>query len=128
MSVLIQDKLAEVTQKIAEFQANEGGKWSENTVKTQVQQRKTIQSYLLVMSELLSNIEAKEVKMETAILDKFKRLTTLTEARAAAPIVIKEGDSLLNVMKKYSDRKFESIAKAADKAGLKLNGNKFVKA
>lgn len=128
MKTLVADKLAEVTLKIAEFQKNEGNKWSENTCKTQIQQRKVIQSYLLVVSELLGNIESnKEVKMDVKVLDKFKSLTTLTEARQSAPIVIKEGDLLVVVLKKYSDRKFEAIAKAAEKAGLKLNGNKFVK-
>lgn len=128
MKTLVNDKLAEVTLKIAEFQKNEGGKWSENTCKTQVQQRRTIQSYLLVISDLLENIGAGEVKMEPKVLDKFKSLTTLTEARQCSPIVIKEGDLLVVVLKKYSDRKFEAIVKAAEKAGLTLAGTKFVKA
>lgn len=128
MGLLVSDKLAEVVGKIAEFEKNEGNRWSENTCKTQIQQRKVVKDYLLIISELLENIENNEVKMDAKVLDRFKSLTTLTEARQSASIIIKDGDLLVVVLKKYSDRKFEALMKAAEKAGLKLDGNKFVKA
>lgn len=127
MKVLVADKLAEVVSKIAEFQKNEGGKWSDNTCRTQIQQRKTIQSYLLIISDLLENIEKDEVSMEPKMVDKFKSLVTLTEARQNSSVVINEGDLLVVVLKKYSDKKFEVIMKAAEKAGLTLDNNKFVR-
>lgn len=127
MKVLVADKLNEVVSKIAEFQKNEGGKWSDNTCRTQIQQRKVIQNYLLIISDLLENIEADEVKMAEKVTEKFKSLTTLTEARQNASVVINEGDLLVVVLKKYSDKKFEVILKAAEKAGLTLDNNKFVR-
>lgn len=127
MNLLVADKLAEVVSKISDYEKNEGGKWSENTCKTQIQQRKVYKDFLLIISELLENVEATEVKMDSKILDRFKSLTTLTEARQTSSIVINDGDLLVVVLKKYSDRKFEAITKAADKAGLTLVGNKFIK-
>ena len=74
-----------------------------------------------------------DVKLDTADSDTFVLITTLaTERTVSASVEVKEGDSILDLLQKYADKKDIStkLNKACEKAGLKLDyaAGKVVKA
>lgn len=74
-----------------------------------------------------------DVKLDEADSNTFVLITTLaTERTVSASVEVKEGDSILDLLQKYADKKDIStkLNKACEKAGLKLDyaAGKVVKA
>lgn len=71
-----------------------------------------------------------DVKLSEDDANTFVLITTLASERVyKSPVEIHEGDSILEVLQKYQDYKTDTITKAAEKAGLKMDYTKgiFVK-
>ena len=72
-----------------------------------------------------------DVKLSEDDANTFVLITTLASERVyKSPVEIHEGDSILEILQKYQDYKTDTITKAAEKAGLKMDYTKgvFVKA
>lgn len=72
-----------------------------------------------------------DIKLSEDDANTFVLITTLASERVyKSPVEIHEGDSILEVLQKYQDYKTDTITKAAEKAGLKMDYTKgvFVKA
>ena len=122
---LCQERINEVKQAIAVLKTSD-----KKSASTQLyQKRKEIKS-LTVISELLSLITSDEVKLKSN--DDFISLTNLSsERKVYEAVVINEGDALLDILKKYADRKdiYNKVMNAAEKNGLVLDAstNTFIK-
>lgn len=122
---LCQERINEVKQAVAILKTSD-----KKSASTQLyQKRKEIKS-LTVISELLSLITSDEVKLKSN--DDFISLTNLSaERKVYEAVVINEGDALLDILKKYADRKdiYNKVMNAAEKNGLVLDAstNKFIK-
>lgn len=71
-----------------------------------------------------------DVKLSEDDANTFVLITTLASERVyKSPVEVHEGDSILEVLQKYQDYKTDTITKAAEKAGLKMDYTKgiFVK-
>lgn len=122
---LCQERINEVKQAVAVLKTSD-----KKSASTQLyQKRKEIKS-LTVISELLSLLTNDEVKLKSN--DDFISLTNLSaERKVYEAVVINEGDALLDILKKYADRKdiYNKVMNAAEKNGLVLDAstNKFVR-
>ena len=122
---LCQERINEVKQSIAVLKTSD-----KKSASTQLyQKRKEIKS-LTVISELLSLITSDEVKLKSN--DDFISLTNLSaERKVYEAVVINEGDAMLDILKKYADRKdiYNKVMNAAEKNGLVLDAstNTFIK-
>lgn len=122
---LCQERINEVKQAVTVLKTSD-----KKSASTQLyQKRKEIKS-LTVISELLSLITTDEIKLKSN--DDFISLTNLSaERKVYEAVVINEGDALLDILKKYTDRKdiYNKVMNAAEKNGLILDAssNKFVR-
>lgn len=122
---LCQERINEVKQAVTVLKTSD-----KKSASTQLyQKRKEIKS-LTVISELLSLITTDEIKLKSN--DDFISLTNLSaERKVYEAVVINEGDALLDILKKYADRKdiYNKVMNAAEKNGLILDAssNKFVR-
>lgn len=122
---LCQERINEVKQAVAVLKTSD-----KKSASTQLyQKRKEIKS-LTVISELLSLITSDEVKLKSN--DDFISLTNLSaERKVYEAVVVNEGDALLDILKKYADRKdiYNKVMNAAEKNGLVLDAstNTFIK-
>lgn len=124
---LVDEKLNELKSTIATTKTSDA--ISKNTRSTKLyalgRERRVLH---LIRSLLEAN---PDIKLSKDDADTFVLITTLASERTIQQaIVIKEGDKILEIMQRYSERKGDAIKKAAEKAGLKMDYAKgvFVKA
>lgn len=126
---LIDDKLNELKAVIAETKTSDA--ISKNTRSTKLYALGRDRRILHLIRTLM---EANpDIVLGNADMDTFVLITTLASERTvAASVTVKEGDSILDLLQKYADKKDISskLNKACEKAGLKLDyaSGKVVKA
>lgn len=115
---LVDEKLNELKSTIATTKTSES--ISKNTRSTKLY---ALGRERRVLHLIRSLIEANpDIKLSKDDADTFILVTTLASERVVQQsIVIKEGDKILDIMQKYQERKGDSIKKAAEKAGLKMD-------
>lgn len=102
----------------------------ESTKRTQNFQRTREIHNLQVMAALLDAIPGDTVSLEPIIVDYFNRATGLTAVRKAKyTIEVHEGDSVMDLLDKYSSLKdvYKKIQKAVAEAGLRIVGSDIVR-
>ena len=112
---LIDEKVNELKATIASLKTNEA--LSKSTRGTQLYARGRERRVLLLIRELISNCNA-ETKLSEASMDTFVLITTLASERTQQKAVeVKEGDKLMDLLKKYEDRKdiLKKLQAAAEK-------------
>lgn len=114
---LIDEKVDELKATIASLKTNET--LSKSTRGTQLYARGRERRVLLLIRELISNCNA-ETKLTETSMDTFVLITTLASERVQQKAVeVKEGDKLMDLLKKYEDRK--DILKKLQSAAEKIN-------
>ena len=114
---LIDEKLDELKKSIAETKTSES--ISKNTRGTKLYALGRERRVLHLIRSLLEN---NDIKLGADDMNTFVLLTTLASERAIqSSIEINEGDKILDVLQKYSDRKAVNIMKAAERKGLKTD-------
>lgn len=126
---LIDDKLNELKAVIAETKTSDA--ISKNTRSTKLYALGRDRRVLHLIRTLM---EANpDIALDNADMDTFVLITTLASERTVqSSVVVNEGDSILDLLQKYADKKDISskLNKACEKAGLKLDyaSGKVVKA
>lgn len=126
---LIDDKLNELKAVIAETKTSDA--ISKNTRSTKLYALGRDRRILHLIRTLM---EANpDIVLDNADMDTFVLITTLASERTVqSSVTVKEGDSILDLLQKYADKKDISskLNKACEKAGLKLDyaSGKVVKA
>lgn len=117
---LIDEKLNELKSTIATTKTSDA--ISKNTRSTKLYALGRDRRVLHLIRTL---VEANpDVKLDEADSNTFVLITTLaTERTVSASVEVKEGDSILDLLQKYADKKDIStkLNKACEKAGLKLD-------
>lgn len=118
---LVEEKITDLKSQIAAMKVNET--LSKNTRGTQLyklgRERRVLHLINSLISQLGGNVSLNEADMDTFVL-----ITTLTGERAdRSSVEVKEGDSILELMQKYAEKKdlAAKLNKAAEKKGLKLD-------
>ena len=112
---LIDEKIDELKSTIASLKVNET--LSKATRGTQLYARGRERRILQLVKELVSAVPA-ETKLTEASMDTFVLITTLASERVQQKAVeVKEGDKLMDLLKKYEDRKdiLKKLQAAAEK-------------
>lgn len=117
---LIDDKLNELKAVIAETKTSDA--ISKNTRSTKLYALGRDRRVLHLIRTLM---EANpDIALDNADMDTFVLITTLASERTVqSSVVVNEGDSILDLLQKYADKKDIStkLSKACEKAGLKLD-------
>lgn len=117
---LIDEKLNELKSTIAETKVSES--ISKNTRSTKLY---ALGRERRVLHLIRSLIEANpDVKLDKNDSDTFVLITTLaTERVVQSSVEVHEGDKILDLLKKYEDKKniADKLNKACEKSGLKLD-------
>ena len=114
---LIDEKLAEMKATIESTKRNDA--ISKNTRSTKLYALGRERRVLHLIRAL---VEKADVKLSPEDNDTFVLLTTLASERAVqVTIEINEGDKILDILQKYSDRKAVNIMKAAERRDLKAD-------
>ena len=114
---LIDEKIDELKTTIAALKVNKT--LSKATRGTQLYGRGRERRVLQLVKELISAVPA-ETKLSEASINTFVLITTLASERTRYDAVeIKEGDKLMDLLKKYEDRK--DILKKLQAAAEKLD-------
>lgn len=111
----IDEKVDELKSTIASLKTNET--LSKSTRGTQLYARGRERRVLLLIRELVSNCNA-EMKLSEPSMDTLTLITTLASERTQQKAVeVKEGDKLMDLLKKYEDRKdiLKKLQAAAEK-------------
>lgn len=113
MKKLIDEKLKELKSSIAKTKTDES--ITKNTRSTKLyalnRERKVL--------HLIASLYKDDTKLSDEDKDTLILITTLaTERVQQTTIEIKEGDSILEVLERYKDKKSSNIMKAAEKKGL----------
>lgn len=124
---MVQEKINDLKSQIAAMKVNET--LSKNTRGTQLYKLGRDRRILHLIASLLKD----DTKLEGDDLDTFVLITTLSSERAErASIEVKEGDTILELMQKYEEKRDlqKKLIAACEKAGLKLDytSGKVVKA
>lgn len=124
---MVQEKINDLKSQIAAMKTNET--LSKNTRGTQLYKLGRDRRILHLIASLLKD----DTKLEGDDLDTFVLITTLSSERAErTSIEVKEGDTILELMQKYEEKKDlqKKLIAACEKAGLKLDytSGKVVKA
>ena len=112
---LIDEKVDELKSTIASLKTNET--LSKSTRGTQLYARGRERRVLLLIKELINAIPA-ETKLTETSMGTFVLITTLASERTRYDAVeVKEGDKLMDLLKKYEDRKdiLKKLQAAAEK-------------
>ena len=112
---LIDEKVAELTTTIATLKTNET--LAKSTRGTQLYARGRERRVLQLVKELINAVPA-ETKLSEKAMDTFVLITTLASERTRYDAVeVKEGDKLMDLLKKYEDRKdiLKKLQTAAEK-------------
>lgn len=124
---MVQEKINDLKSQIAAMKTNET--LSKNTRGTQLYKLGRDRRILHLIASLLKD----DTKLEGDDLDTFVLITTLSSERAErTSIEVKEGDTILELMQKYEEKRDlqKKLIAACEKAGLKLDytSGKVVKA
>lgn len=115
---LVADKISDLKKQINVLKTNDT--LSKNTRGTQLYKLGRERRVLHLIDSLIN----KDTKLEGDDLDTFVLITTLASERVVHNAVeVKEGDSILELMQKYQERKDlqKKLTVAAEKSGLKLD-------
>lgn len=118
---LIADKIGELKTQIATTKTADN--LTKNTRGTKLYKLGRDRRVLHLISSLIDQLGDK-VKLSPEDMDTFVLITTLESERAdRSSVTVSEGDSILELMQKYEDKKDlqAKLTKAAEKAGLKLD-------
>lgn len=118
---LIADKIGELKTQIATTKTADN--LTKNTRGTKLYKLGRDRRVLQLISSLMEQLGDK-VKLSEDDMDTFVLITTLESERAErTSVTVSEGDSILELMQKYEDKKDlqAKLTKAAEKAGLVLN-------
>lgn len=129
-SSLIEEKITDLKSQIAAMKTNES--ISKNTRGTQLYKLGRDRRVLHLINSLVSQL-GDNVKLSEDDHDTFILITTLASERTErTSIEVNEGDSILELLQKYEDKKDlqKKLATACEKKGLKLDytAGKVVKA
>lgn len=119
-SQLCEEKIVDLKSQIAAMKTNES--ISKNTRGTQLYKLGRERRVLHLINALLTQIE--NVKLSEDDMDTFVLITTLASERAErSSIEVKEGDSILELLQKYADKKDiqKKLQTACEKGGLVMN-------
>lgn len=119
-TTLVEEKIADLKSQIAAMKVNET--LSKNTRGTQLYKLGRERRVLHLINALLTQIE--DVKLEKDDMDTFVLITTLASERTErTSIEVKEGDSILELLQKYADKKDiqKKLQTACEKIGLVMN-------
>ena len=121
MSALVATKVAELESKLDTLLNDP--KLSDNTKKTQKQQRSTMIHIYKLFETVLEQCGVDEFDFSEEETKWFKSMTTLSEERDMCIVKVQKGDTLMGLIAKYPNAKdiVNKIKKACDKAGLTLN-------
>lgn len=124
---MVQEKINDLKSQIAAMKVNET--LSKNTRGTQLYKLGRDRRILHLIASLLKD----DTKLEGDDLDTFVLITTLSSERAErTSIEVNEGDTILELMQKYEEKRDlqKKLIAACEKAGLKLDytSGKVVKA
>lgn len=121
----ITDKINELRQRNKELKSADCT-LTKNTISSQLYKNGRELRVLKLIKALLDDALTQEN------IDTLVSITTLVEERKVSVVQVKEGDSILEVLQKYSDVKnlSEKLEKTCNKEGLKLDytAGKIVKA
>ena len=121
---LCNERIAELKSAVEELKTSD-----KKSASTQLYNKRKELKSLRLIAELISMLPKDEFKLTDE--EAFIQLTTLSTERVHYDaVVVKEGDKLLTVLQAYKERKdiYNKVMSAAEKAGLKLEGDTFVKA
>ena len=113
----IDEKVDELKSTIASLKTNET--LSKSTRGTQLYAKGRERRVLLLIKELVSNCNA-ETKLSEPSMNTLTLITTLASERTQQKAVeVKEGDKLMDLLKKYEDKKdiLKKLQTAAEKIG-----------
>ena len=118
---LVDEKIADLKSQIAAMKVNET--LSKNTRGTQLYKLGRERRVLHLINSLITQLGDK-VKFDKDDMDTFVLITTLAGERTTrTSIEVKEGDSILELLQKYADKKDiqKKIQTACEKVGLVMN-------
>ena len=118
---LCEEKIADLKSQIAAMKVNET--LSKNTRGTQLYKLGRERRVLHLINSLITQLGDK-VKLNKDDMDTFVLITTLASERAVrSSIEVKEGDSILELLQKYADKKDiqKKLQTACEKVGLVMN-------
>ena len=118
---LCEEKIADLKVQIAAMKTNES--ISKNTRGTQLYKLGRERRVLHLINSLITQL-GDNVKFSKDDMDTFILITTLASERTArSSIEVKEGDSILELLQKYADKKDiqKKLQTACEKAGLIMN-------
>ena len=120
-SQLCEEKIADLKSQIATMKTNET--LSKNTRGTQLYKLGRERRVLHLINSLITQLGDK-VKFDKDDRDTLILITTLASERAVrSSIEVKEGDSILELLQKYADKKDiqKKLQTACEKVGLVMN-------
>ena len=120
-SQLCEEKIADLKSQIAAMKVNET--LSKNTRGTQLYKLGRERRVLHLINSLITQLGDK-VKFDKDDRDTLILITTLASERAVrSSIEVKEGDSILELLQKYADKKDiqKKLQTACEKVGLVMN-------
>ena len=118
---LCEEKIADLKVQIAAMKTNES--ISKNTRGTQLYKLGRERRVLHLINSLITQL-GDSVKFSKDDMDTFILITTLASERTArSSIEVKEGDSILELLQKYADKKDiqKKLQTACEKVGLIMN-------
>ena len=128
MITSLENKSNELLDKIVEMEKNVN--LSENTVRTQKQQKSHEAHNLLIMAHLCRFLRAYyygddngEMEMPGDLGKWFESTTMLTETRKKGSIVFKDGDDLLKIMDEHPNMNYAKLKKMIEEQGFVLDGH-----
>lgn len=128
MITSLENKSNELLGKIAEMEKNVN--LSENTVRTQKQQKGHEAHNLLIMAHLCRFLRAYyygddngEMELPGDLGKWFESTTMLTETRKKGSIVFKDGDDLLKIMDEHPNVNYAKLKKMIEEQGFVLDGH-----
>lgn len=120
-TTLVEEKIADLKSAIAAMKVNET--LSKNTRGTQLYKLGRERRVLHLINSLITQLGDK-IKLSEDDMDTFVLITTLSGERASRTSVeVHEGDSILELLQKYADKKDiqKKIQTACEKVGLVMN-------
>lgn len=120
-TTLVEEKIADLKSQIAAMKVNET--LSKNTRGTQLYKLGRERRVLHLINSLIAQVGDK-IKLSEDDMDTFVLITTLSGERASRTSVeVHEGDSILELLQKYADKKDiqKKIQTACEKVGLVMN-------
>ena len=120
-TTLVEEKIADLKSQIAAMKVNET--LSKNTRGTQLYKLGRDRRVLHLINSLITQVGDK-IKLSEDDMDTFVLITTLAGERTVRSLVsVHEGDSILELLQKYADKKDiqKKIQTACEKVGLVMN-------